>query len=215
MAFGKLIDKAKETASKAKEVSLDTASRAKEATLDTASRAKEATLETAGRAKELSLDTATRVKDSTTRIVSVGREQVRERLLSFLSEINGLKPILAECGFAVGDVSVGVSLPPEFRVVVEQIEEGENSVEHILEENEDTITKTQKTILTSLLRANRLAQRTDKYGYCVRQYELLMSIPPKVTAVFKPKVDVCEILEDDLEAFVVEDYNHLDSQTHL
>jgi len=181
MAFGKLVDKAKATASKTKA--------------------------TAGsKAKEVSLDTTITVKESTQRIVSVRTEEVRGRLGAVLSEINELKPIPSECGFIAGDISVTLSLPPEFKVIVEQIGESKESVEHILEENESTMTKTQMVVLTSLVKADKMAQIANKHDYCVRRYELVATLPPRATVVLKPNKDVYGSPNDRFEEIAPEKF---------
>jgi len=90
-------------------------------------------------------------------------------------------------GFVVGEIEVTLSLPPEFTVMIQYTGEEKKSLEKTLAEEADTMTSLQKTFLRSLLKANELAQISDKYGYCFGQYELAISLPPRVTVHLVPK----------------------------
>ena len=52
------------------------------------------------------------------------------------------------------------------------------------------MTTLQKAFLRSLLKANELAQISDKYGYYFGEYELAISLPPRVTVHLVPKEPV-------------------------
>jgi hypothetical protein len=127
------------------------------------------------------------VKDSAEKISVLGKEKLQETVEGILSEINGLKPVLLNSGFVVGEIKVTLSLPPEFTVFIENTGQEKKSLEKTLAEEADTMTSLQKTFLRSLLKANELAQISDKYGYRFGKYELAISLPPRVTVRLVPK----------------------------
>lgn len=130
------------------------------------------------------------VKDSAEKISVLGKEKLQETVEGILSEINGLKPILLNGGFVVSEIEVTLSLPPEFTVIIQYTGEEKKSLETTLVEDADTMTSLQKAFLRSLLKANELAQISDKYGYCFGEYELAISLPPRVTVHLVPKEPV-------------------------
>ena len=111
----------------------------------------------------------------------------RERLEGILSEIDGLKSVLMNSGYVVGGIEVTLSLPPGFTVFVQRTGEEKKSLERALAEEAHTLTSLQKAFLKSLLRADELAQVSDKYGYRFGEYELAVSLPPRVTVHLVPK----------------------------
>lgn len=104
-----------------------------------------------------------------------------------LQEISGLKPILAECGFVIGDINVTLPMPPEFIVVITQSGHGKKSLGRILEEQKATMSSRQKIVLRLLVKANELAQVSDEYNYCLGEYELVLALPPRVIVHLVPK----------------------------
>ncbi len=128
-----------------------------------------------------------KIRETTEQAIDVGKEKLRDLSLSLLGEINGLAPILTECGFIIGDINLTLPFPPEIKMSVEQTGEGEKTLEQILAEDnekaeeEPRLTTLQKTILNSMVKANELAQLTDSYGYTFKRYDIALTTPPKVT----------------------------------
>jgi hypothetical protein len=115
------------------------------------------------------------------------REKLQRKAEQTLSDIRGLEPILKESGFAISEIEVTLSVPPGFTAFVQHTGEEKKSLERTLAEEADTLTRLQKAFLRSLLRANELAQISDKYGYRFREYELAIGLPPGVTVHLVPK----------------------------
>ncbi|MBI5828266.1 MAG: hypothetical protein HZB20_01695, partial [Chloroflexi bacterium] len=69
-----------------------------------------------------------KVKQTAEQAVDVGREKLREMSMTLPAEMNGLKPILVECGFIIGDTNITLSIPPEFKMTVEQIGAGRKNL---------------------------------------------------------------------------------------
>ena len=132
------------------------------------------------------------VKDSAEKISVLGKEKLQETVEAILSEINGLKPVLMNSGFVVGEIEVTLSLPPEFTVFIQYTGEAKKSLEKALPEEADTMTNLQKTFSRSLLKANEVAQISDKYSYLFGEYELAISLPPRVTVHLVPKEPTSE-----------------------
>ena len=163
MGLKGLVDKAKSTATDIKESSVDKAK------------------STSTRVKQSSSETALKIKDSTERIVHHSREKLAEATEALLKEMEGLIPILLECGFVVGDISLTLSMPPRFALKIVQTGRGKMSLEQILTNRADSITRTQTMFLSALIKANELAEITQKHGYVFEEYELTMTLPPQVT----------------------------------
>jgi len=136
---------------------------------DAANKAMDASRQAAGKAKE----TAEQLRD-------VGKEKGREALERALSEFNGLKPILADCGFIVGDIVFSMPIP-EIMVTLEHIDDDKKTLEQVLAEQQTTLTDFQKAALNLLAKANEIAEVTRRYGYTFREYDLAMTIPPRVS----------------------------------
>ena len=111
----------------------------------------------------------------------VGRAKLRDLSVQALAELEGLRPILAECGFIIGDVQVTVPLPVEVKVSVEHTEQGKTTLEQILAEPERTLSALQRGVLQAMLHANELAVLTERHGYTFRTYDIALSTPPRVT----------------------------------
>jgi hypothetical protein len=72
-------------------------------------------------------------------------------------------------------------------VTIEQTGQGKKTLEQILAEDkektsaENKLSDLQKAVLNSMVKANDLAQITNKYGYTFKRYEVTLSTPPSVT----------------------------------
>jgi vacuolar-type H+-ATPase subunit H len=193
MTFNKFLDKAKEAASKAKDASLEAAAKAKESLPDAVSKAKDASTEAVAKAKENLPDTLAKAKDvsreaassamdTTEKLWGAGKDKMQELLPALLEEFQGLKPILADCGFFVYDLEFAIAIPPQFTIYVNHTSKGKKTLEQILEEDKQAnqLTKLQRMALTTLLKANDLSVVTSKYGYRFGQYELVLTLPPQL-----------------------------------
>jgi hypothetical protein len=129
-----------------------------------------------------------KVKGTTEQIIDAGKEKFYEMSVRLLEEINGLKPILSECGFMIGDLNVTFPLPAEFQMTIEQSGQGKKTLEQILIESDESkssggehLSTLQRMILSSMIRANQLVDTTSKYGYTFRKYDVTLTTPPRVT----------------------------------
>lgn len=134
----------------------------------------------AAKAMDASRRAVDEAKETAEQLRQVGTDKGRESLTRALAEFNGLKPILAECGFIVGDVVFSMPIP-EVLVTLEYIGEGKKTIEQALTDQETTLTDFQKAALNLLSKANDLAEVTIQYGYVFRKYDLAMTFPPKVS----------------------------------
>lgn len=134
----------------------------------------------ANKAMDASRQAALKAKETAEQLKDVGKEKGREALERALSEFNGLKPLLADCGFIVGDIVFSMPIP-EILVTLEHIEGGKQTLEQVLGEKQDTLTDFQKMALTLLAKANEMAEVTGRYGYTFRKYDLDLTVPPKVS----------------------------------
>lgn len=156
MTFNKFLDKAKKTAGEVR----DSNTTAK--ILDQAQKVAHTAVESAGKAMDFS------------------REKVGEALDSIFREINGLLPILHACGFIMADLKFAITVPPEFTMVIEHTGQGVTTLSQIMGEKRVALSKLQEMVLLSLLKANELAVVTQRYGYVFGQYELEITLTPKV-----------------------------------
>ena len=120
-------------------------------------------------------------------VLNVSKDKFKEISAEFLHEIDGLKPIIAQCGFVVKDINVTFPLPAELKMSIEKMSDGKKTLEQILQEDEEKdnsqnkLTNTQKTILNLMIKANELAVITNQYGYTFKKYDVVLSATPKVT----------------------------------
>lgn len=134
----------------------------------------------AAKAMEASRRVVNNAKDAADQLGHVSKEKAQETLERALPEFNGLKPILADCGFIVGDIVFSIPLP-EVLVTLEYIGEGKRTLEQVLADPESGLTDFQKAVLNLLAKANELAEVTIQYGYVFRKYDLAMTFPPRVS----------------------------------
>ena len=137
--------------------------------------------ETAQAAVEVTTEAAREVRETAGEAWDSGKEKLNGTLETLLKEVNGLKPILADCGFIIGDLNVTFSIPPEIKMTVDHIGKGTTTLEQSLQEAQETLTTLQKMVLKSMIKANELAHVTRRYGYTFSKYDISLSIPPKVT----------------------------------
>jgi hypothetical protein len=112
--------------------------------------------------------------------VDFSREKAGEALDALFHEINGLLPILQACGFIMADLKFAITVPPEFTLIIEYTGRGSTTLNQILSEKRVPLSKLQEMVLFSLLKANEMAVITRRYGYVFGQYELEITLTPKV-----------------------------------
>lgn len=135
----------------------------------------------AAKAKEVSLEAAQALKESGGKLAEGSKEKAQESLAYLLQELNGLIPILRECGYSVGGLAFTISLPPQLKVVVSQDGKGSKSLEALLTEKEPELSKIQVATLRGLIKAYEFDQTVAQYGYHLGDIELVLSLPPEVT----------------------------------
>lgn len=118
-------------------------------------------------------------------VLNVSKEKFQNISKQFIGELNGLKPIISQCGFIIKDINLTFPLPSELKMSIEQTGQGKKSLEEILREDDEKIdekmTSTQKTILNLMIKANELAAVTSQYGYIFKKYDVTLSATPKIT----------------------------------
>lgn len=156
MTFNKFVDKAKKIATDVRD------SEAAGKLAEQAQKAAHTAVEGAGKALDFS------------------REKANSALDALFHEINGLIPILQACGFIMADLKFAITVPPEFTLIIEHTGRGTTTLGQILSEKRVALSKLQEVALFALLKANELAVITQRYGYTFGQYELEITLNPKV-----------------------------------
>lgn len=155
MEFDKLVDKAKQTAGKAK---------------DAAAEAIDAGKETALKAKKTADDS-----------LAIGKEKLQKGMTTVIEETNNLKVILQESGYRVVDISVTVSVPPRAKLTIEDKGRGKEKLTQLLSDEGSNLSKTQTVVIKTILKAYDLTHVTQQYGYVFGKLDLTLSLPPQVT----------------------------------
>lgn len=118
-------------------------------------------------------------------ILHVSKETLQNVSKQFIIEIDGLKPIITQCGFIMKDINLTFPMPSELKMTIEQTEQGKKTLEQILKEDDEKVegkmTNTQRTILNVMIKANELASVTIQYGYIFKKYDITLSATPRVT----------------------------------
>jgi hypothetical protein len=123
---------------------------------------------------------AAKVAEGSNKIKEASTNAAKSVVETTLSEVNGLKPILANSGFIVGDILLTVSVPPAVSIVIEQVEGGKQPLDCILE-NED-LTKFQRSLLVSIKQLYALNATVEKFNHTIGQIEVEMGLPPVLRA---------------------------------
>ena len=160
MEFDKLIDKAKETADKAKDVAAEVIDVGKESAL---------------KAKMTADDS-----------LAIGKEKLQKGMATVIEETNNLKIILQNSGYRVVDISVTVSVPPRAKLVIEDMGRGMEKLTQLLSDEDSNLSKTQTVIIKAIIKAYDLANVTQQYGYSFGKLDLTLSLPPQVTVHLAP-----------------------------
>jgi hypothetical protein len=101
-------------------------------------------------------------------------------MASSMSEIEGLRPVLNQSGFIIGDIIIEMALNPKINIVVEQVEKGELSIKDALKQ--EGLTKMQTSILKSIDKINELNTVVKQYEHTIGQIEIELGLPPTIKA---------------------------------
>jgi hypothetical protein len=126
-----------------------------------------------------------KVADTADAISEKGREQFDKQVPAMLEKLTGLKPILKESGFLVGDVAMTLSIPPSLSITISQADGADNRITEVIESHE--LTKFQKTTLSTIGQMYAFNQTFLKFDYVIGDVDIEMSIPPAITAHLNPK----------------------------
>ena len=147
----------------------------------------------AEKAKGLSQETTERIaetsgtlKETAGRLAEASRAKYDEVLDSALTEINGIKPLLAQAGFLVETISCTATLPPDVSMGIAQYGEGKKSLEQLVDEGEGELSPLQSAVLQSLMRAHDMAAVPERLGYRATDYNLRLGLPPSLSVRFRP-----------------------------
>ena len=119
------------------------------------------------------MDSAGSLKDGANNVFS-------KVISSSLAEIEGLKPVLKQSGFIIGDIIIEMAINPKVNLVIEQIETGKLSIEDALKQ--EGLTKVQTTILASIGKIHALNSVIEDYNHTIGQIEIELGLPPTVRA---------------------------------
>lgn len=120
-------------------------------------------------------------------LAGAGKEKFLKTTRIVLSELRAMNPILGECGIAITDFAVAMSVPPAILISIERVAPPKVPIEEILLREEPKLTRFQETLLVSVDRAFALEKIAADYQYSMGQIVVEMSIPPKVEVHFKPE----------------------------
>ncbi|NJN44674.1 MAG: hypothetical protein HC806_08130 [Anaerolineae bacterium] len=135
----------------------------------------------ASKAKDVSLEATQVLKEAGGKLAETSKEKAQETLPKLLEELNGLIPILRECGYSVGDLAFTISIPPKLHAVVSQDGKGSKSLQTMLAEKDGELTPLQVGAIKGLIKAYEFDHTVQKHGYQLGDIELVLSIPPEVT----------------------------------
>ena len=114
------------------------------------------------------------------RVAGAGRQGLMAAVKKLFEEYASFAPILERAGFIVGDIELGLSLPPAIVVCIEPTEadafERLNSVTRDVE-----LTETQTRVLGLIKEAYFLEEIVKAHGHEIGQIELVFSVPPGVS----------------------------------
>ena len=113
-------------------------------------------------------------------VTSAGRQGLAVAVKKLFEEYSNFAPILERAGFIVGDIELGLSLPPAIVVYIEATEadalERLNSVAREVE-----LTEVQNRVLGLIKEAYSLEEIVKTHGHEIGQIELVFSVPPGVS----------------------------------
>jgi hypothetical protein len=112
------------------------------------------------------------------------KEKSASLIASSLEEINGLRPILEQSGFIVGDIFINVALPPSVGLIVEQEVGGSAKLDAIDSAELSTV---QNTIVGSIKKIYALNDVVEEHEHTIGQVEITLGLPPQVKAHLNSK----------------------------
>ena len=112
--------------------------------------------------KEKLGDVKNTVTDQVGSVASAGNEKLNEKLNEALQEINGLRPLLLESGFIIGDVYVTASITPCIGLIIEQESDGVNHLGRVIQDNE--LSKFQTAVMSSIKKIYYLNDVVEKHN---------------------------------------------------
>ena len=135
--------------------------------------------------KEKLGDVKNKVADKAGSIANAGHEKLKEKLHEALQEINGLRPLLLESGFIIGDVYLTASITPCIGLVIEQQSDGVNHLEKVIQNNE--LSKFQTVVMSSIKKIYDLNDVVEKHNHTIGQIDVALGVSPEVTAHLNSK----------------------------
>ena len=120
-----------------------------------------------------------KAKDLKEQAQEAGKGTAQAAIDAALGELQGLKPILSQCGFSLGDITISLTLPPNCVVAILHDHEAATTLEE-LAARED-LTKAQSLVVGALKNAYAFSGTFQKYGYAIGKLSLEVGLIPKVT----------------------------------
>jgi hypothetical protein len=122
-----------------------------------------------------------KAKDVRDQAKEAGKEKIQEAIEGALNDLQGLRPILGQCGYSLGDIRVSITLPPNIVVAIMHDHEAAASLEEIAARPD--LTNLQSLVVKALKNAYGLSGMFKKYGYVIGQLSLELGLIPKVGVV--------------------------------
>ena len=130
-------------------------------------------------------DVKSRVTAKADSVANAGKDVLKEKLDATLQEINGLRPLLLESGFIIGDVYLTASITPRIGLVIEQQSDGVNHLEQVLRDRE--LSQIQKVVMNCIKKIYDLNDVVETHNHTIGQIDIALGVSPLITAHLNSK----------------------------
>ncbi|MCX6640955.1 MAG: hypothetical protein NTW14_10835 [bacterium] len=120
-----------------------------------------------------------KAKDLHDQAKEAGKDTLQSALDASLEELQGLRPILAKCGFSINNISITISIPPNVVLTIKHDREEAMGLAEM--EKSTELTKMQSLVVKSLKNTYEYSGMFEKYGYVIGTISVTVTIIPKIT----------------------------------
>jgi hypothetical protein len=124
-----------------------------------------------------------KAKDLKEQANEAGKDSAENALNGILTELQGLRPILAKCGFSMSSINVAVSIPPDVTLTLKHDREAVMSLEEY--EDSSELTTFQSMIVKSLKQAYNFSGLFEKFGYNISTISIAIALIPKISVTLQ------------------------------
>ena len=112
-------------------------------------------------------------------------DSMKNKLGDTLEEINAIKPIFNENGFAISDIEMEISIPPSITVIIDNQANNVDGLNKSVESFGE-LTKIQQMIIGTIRKISELQGVVSKSGHRVGEIEIQMGLPPSIVVHLPP-----------------------------